>query len=218
MTKTLLIGLSSIALNANAATTVQMGTITNGPVPSASFPLTTPFTFNQFDPSVGTLTSVTLTIAAEASADVIGDNESGNDATFTASLNGSVSATIPAFINAVAVLSQSAGPVGVDADNDVAADFIGTDANDFGTIASANSDSDFATTGLTAFIGTGTIAGLVSDNQTWGVSGGGDAVTLVTNSQSSTVWTVVYTYDAVPEPSTALLGLIGLLGLARRRR
>ena len=147
MTKILIIGLSAIALNANAASTItQTDTINNGPSPSASFPLTTGFSFNQFDPALGTLLSVTLTIAANASADVIGDNESGSAASFTASLSGSVAGTIPVGgLDATAVLNMSAGPVEVDADNDVAADFIGTDANDFGTLADTDSDSDSAT-------------------------------------------------------------------------
>ena len=220
MTKILIIGLSAIALNANAASTItQTDTINNGPSPSASFPLTTGFSFNQFDPALGTLLSVTLTIAADASADVIGDNESGSAASFTASLSGSVAGTIPVGgLDATAVLNMSAGPVEVDADNDVAADFIGTDANDFGTLADTDSDSDSATTGLTPFIGLGTLAGTIADNQVWGVSGGGDAVTQVLNSRSTTVWTVTYEFEPVPEPSTALLGLVGVLGLVCRRR
>jgi len=218
MKKTLLIGLGAMAFNANAAVIVQTDTITNGPVPSASFPLTTPFTFNQFDPALGTLNSVTLTIEATASADVIGDNEAASAVSFTANLNGSVAGTIPAAIAATAVLTQSDGPEGVDGDNDAAADFVGTDSHDFGSISDNSSDSDFATTGLAPFIGLGTVGGSVNDTQSWSVSGGGDAVTQVSNSQSTTIWTVTYDYDPVPEPSSALLGLVGLLGLARRRR
>jgi len=226
--KLMLFGLACLSFNANAATIVQTATINNGPAaPTATFPLTTPFVFNQFDPALGTLNSVTLEIVAESGADVSGDNQSGSEANFRANLVGSVAGTIPVApsVNTTVNLSATVGPVLVAASNEAGAggaDFLGTDSAEFLNVNDSGNDTDGTTlpAELLAFVGLGTLNGQVVDTQGWSVTGGGDAVTQVANSRSITTWRVIYDYntDIVPEPSSALLSMIGALALLRRRR
>jgi hypothetical protein len=213
--------LAATALSASAATISYDGTIANGPNPSATFPLTTYENVTQFNPSLGTLLSVTLTIDASASAKLEGENERSGTSDFTASLVGSVTGSFSTGLSAAA--DTGAGSVmsaSVEADDDAAPDWKGNDYKDFGTVGGSDSQSQTQTTNLSPFIGTGDIQLTVYDQQAWSVSGSGDTTSRVTDSQSSTDWTVTYNYTPVPEPAsvTPLFGLLGLALLARRRK
>ena len=214
----------SLLLVANAPAAIQMitqtATINNGPTPDASFPLTTTIIVDQFDPSLGTLLSVFLSLDTTAAANVRADNESANESDYIANLNGSSVGSLGT-LSTTATIAETTDAISVIADNDAAADFIGEDSADFMVVSGAASDSDstLAPGDLISFTGIGTVSGTVVDSQGWSVSSGGNALTEVSNSQSSTTWTVVYTYDdGVPEPSSALLGGISALLLLRRRR
>jgi len=89
---TLFFGASALAMQ--GATTVQSGTLTNGTVPAASFPRETIIGIEQLNPSQGVLQSVTISLSGIASAEVLGENESNNQADLSASLVGNFTATI----------------------------------------------------------------------------------------------------------------------------
>ena len=122
----------------------------------------------------------------------------------------------------VSVPLQTGSMLGVAADNDGAADFIGTDS--FTVVGGVGSDSNSAV--LTAALDLANYTGL----GTFGI----DVAAIVTNLLSTTggygpiqqtpgstdgTVTVTYTFNAVPEPTTGLLLVVGLAaGAATRRR
>jgi len=226
MKKLILLGLGATAVSAQAGVLMEMqtGMILNpeAPATSASFPNMRMFTFNQFDDMGGSrvLCSVTLELTGFASANVEADNESGNPSIFTASLNGSIDATIPGLSATATLFDAEVSPlVAADEAADGMGDFAGPDYHDFGVITDTASDSDTIVAGLAPYIGLGTIDGTTMDNQAWIVNGGGDAASFVNDSESKATWTVIYKYSPVPEPSS-LLGLgfcfAGMMGLRRR--
>lgn len=214
-TKILLAGLTLLTANLHAQNVVtQSGTILNGPDPAASFPKTTPFTYNQFDSSLGTLTRVILTISASSSADITITNNTTEARDYATTLIATITGTLNAVspLQAIVAISETTESVLINPSENAAFDDL--------TGSGANSASTTSAADLLTFIGTGTLAGSVHDTQGWSNSGGGDGTTAVTNSQSTVEWTVEYEYTAtvVPEPSVVLLGGIALLGLLRRRR
>lgn len=181
----------------------------------------------KFDPSLGTLTSVFISINANSSASVIGDSESNIAGTLSAIMSGSTRFDFPnSSFRVTAVFDESLDSSGVvAADNEDAggpADFIGTDSYDFGTIQGLASDSATYTSNLSGFIGTGNVNGSVRLGASWSVSGSGAAVVSTSNIDSQANWLVEYTYTPtpVPEPSAALLSVAGIaaLGFRRNRR
>ena len=191
---------------------------TYGPtgIPFAAAPLAT---LSQFDPALGTLTKVTLTLDASTSAGTIAwDNEAGIPSDVTLGIGAEVTAVGLAGITAIAVPLQT-GSTTVDADNDGAADFVGTDA--FSVVGGSGLDSDFdsLTAGLAPYIGLGTFDVDVSSVVETFVSttGGFGPIDPVPGVTEGTV-TVTYEFNAIPEPTTALLLAFGLGGLAVRSR
>ena len=98
-----------------------------------------------------------LTLDAETSAGSIAwDNEAAVPTDVTLGIGAEVTAVGLAGITAVAVPLQTDSAVGIDADNDGAADFVGTDA--FSVVGGTGSDSDMdmLVAGLGPYIGLGT--------------------------------------------------------------
>lgn len=220
MRKGLALGLLSASLL--WAPAVHAATIsffdTFGPT-AVPFPATPLASLSLFDPSLGTLTKVTLTLDADTSAGTISwDNEALIGSLVTLGIGAEVTAVGLAGVTAVAVPLQT-GDGSVDADNDGAADFIGTDA--FSVVGGTGSDSDFdeLTTGLAPYIGLGTFDVDVSAVVETFVSttGGFGPIDPVPGTTSGTV-TVTYEFTPVPEPSTALLLASSLAALAVGRR
>ena len=101
---------------------------TYGPL-AVPFPASALATLSQFDLALGTLTKVTLTLDANTSAGTMAwDNEAAVSTDVTLGIGAGVTAAGLAGITAVAVPLQTDSAVGVAADNDGAADFIGTDS------------------------------------------------------------------------------------------
>lgn len=172
---------------------------------------------DQFDPSMGTLESVTLTLDADVSAGTIDwDNEAGVPSDVTLGIGATVTATGPDALALVAVPLQKASST-VDADNDGAADFIGTDA--FSVTGGVGNDSDIANPAIfTSYLGTGTFSvDITSAVETYLSTTGGSGP--IQSSSGLFEGTVTVEYNYTPEPATmSLLGLGGLALLRRRRK
>jgi len=215
----LLLAPLALASAAHGATIQFSDTFGPAALPVSVTPLAT-VPLSLFDPALGTLTKVTLTLDANTSGGTIAwDNEAPISTDITLGIGGEVTAVGLAGVTAIAVPLQTDSATGIDADNDGAADFIGTDA--FSVVGGSGSDSDSGvlTSGLAPYIGLGTFDVTVSGvyDIYLSTTGGFGPVDPVAGITDGTV-TVTYEYTPVPEPSTALLVAGGLLGLGAQRR
>ena len=192
-----------------------------GPV-AVPLALTAMAPLSQFDPALGTLTEVKLTLDADAFAGSIDwDNEAGIPTDVTLGIGAEVTITTAFGNSVVAIPLQLGSALAVAADNDAAADFVGTDS--FSVVGGTGSDSDNAV--LTAALDLANYTGL----GTFGIdveavvqnflstTGGFGPIQQTPGDTEGTV-TVTYTFIPIPEPSTALLVGLGLLGFAARAR
>jgi hypothetical protein len=188
-------------------------------------PLAVPFpadphaTLSQFDPALGFLTKVTLTLDAEASGGTIGwDNEALVPTDVTLGIGAEVTAVALVGLTAVAVPLQTDSTTGLDADNDGPADFIGTDS--FAVVGGTGSDSDSAdlVAGLGPYVGLGTFDVTISAivETFLSTTGGFGPIDPDPGMTDGTV-TVTYEFIPIPEPATALLVAGGLAALAASR-
>ncbi len=198
-----------------------------GPVAVGATPFTVPLP--KFDPALGTLTKVTLTLDAETSAGSIAfDNEAASSSDVDLGIGAEVTATGPGTL-AVTAIPLQVGAGTVDGDNDGAADFIGTDAFSVAGGSGADSDMDMSTLPATlalfiaGFLGETFDTTIDPDVETFlSTSGGFGPIDPVPGVTEGTV-TVTYEFTPIPEPGTlALAGigaiLLGLIGYRRRNR
>jgi len=174
---------------------------------------------DKFDPTLGTLVSVTLTLDADASAgSITWDNEAANPSTVILGIGATVTATAPSSLTLVAVpLQQGSGSVAADSDGD--ADFIGGDAFSVTGGTGSDSDTDSPASPFTGYVGTGEqfAVDITTLVKTYLETNGGYGPLDYDIGQTSGTVTVVYEY--IPEPMTmGVLGLGGLGLLLRRRR
>ncbi len=172
---------------------------TFGPA-TVPFPASPLATLSQFDPALGTLTKVTLTLDANTSGGTIAwDNEALTEADVTLGIGARVTAVGLAGITAVAVPLQTDSAVGVAADNDDAPDFVGTDS--FSVVGGSGSDSDFdeLTAGFGVYIGLGTFDVTISASVAnfLSTTGGFGPISQV---PGITDGTVTVTYEFTPPP------------------
>jgi len=201
----------------SAATIDYSDTFGPSAVPFPAAPLAT---LPLFDPALGTLTKVTLTLDAETSGGTIAwDNEALITTDITLGIGAEVTAVGLAAVTAVAMPLQTDSATGIDADNDGAADFIGTDAFAVLGGTGSDSDSDELTSGFGTYVGVGSFDVTISSSvetflSTTGGFGPIDSVPGVTEGAV----TVTYEYTPIPEPGSALLLAPGLAALAWRRK
>ncbi len=177
-----------------------------------------------FDPALGTLTQVDLMLDADALAGQISwDNEAAIPTDVTLGIGAEVTITTTFGNSVVAVPLQLGSALGVAADNDAAADFVGTDS--FSVVGGIGNDADnvvlTAALDLANYTGIGTfgidVAAIVTNFLS---TTGGFGPIMQTPGQTEGTVTVTYQFIPIPEPTTASLLSLGLVGIAavRRRR
>jgi hypothetical protein len=186
---------------------------TSTPIASSLTDWSSTLAFAQFDPSLGTLTSVELNLSSTLSTTLTVTNEAGSASSGTA--NTEVEVTVQDFGNNLTAPFNVFSP-GFSYS-------LGAGAGTSSGLLTGNNVSDLTyTLGtiLTEFTGGGNIS-LNASTFTQPLlanTGGNTAASQVTD--ASLTGTVTYTYEAVPEPSTfGLLALgLGALPILRRRQ
>lgn len=189
---------------------------------------TAPLTFNQFDTSLGTLTSITITTnVVKTGGSLFVDNESATAASgninqsvtinLTSSV-GLVDSTFSPIGTGVTATSTYAASVGGDDGDGPSVQTTGPDydGTSFGPVSTSQT-KDVNTAAFGGYQGVGTYVINAGGVQGFDTSAIGGAAVAIDPATVSGDVTITYTYT-VPEPSSALLGGIGCLALLRRRR
>lgn len=211
---------------ASAATVVQTKNYSFVPTGNA------PLTFNKFDTSLGTLTAVTITTNVTKSGGSLSvDNESATPASGTISqtvsitLSGSgvvlLDGSFAAIGNNLSAVSSYAATVGADDGDGPGIHTTGSDYATSGTFATTPTTTETKNVNsifFAGYSGSGTYGITANGSQGLDTSAIGGAAG---SFDPATVFgdvVVTYTYTAIPEPSSILLGGVGMLALLRRRR
>ena len=211
-------------LLACAVGTAQAGSLTQTlSAPAATVPTSDTFLFNQFNPSLGTLTSVDLSLTSNIVADVSVLNSLTTAQGFTNAM-----ASVPfgvtgpdgiSFSLTASTPGQSSPPLApVAAGADVALPGSAVTASVATTLSSPGEIASYIGTGINDLAFVFTVgAGTFSITAANGVFVSGSAT-----ADATVVLTYNYTSATVPEPSSAILAAIGIVGVAalghRRRR
>ncbi len=202
-----------IAGMANAGVVTQALSYGPGLSPETN-PFTDAMNFNQFQASLGTLTSVTVQFADNSSGSVQVTNGSSTSSPYSISLGEQLSLTDPASKVVASFLDESAASSTTIASHN--SDTINTTANGSSPVNTVSNLSEFIGSGQIALSLSGSGVALVS---------GATPYTASTSSTSSGIVTLVYNYSspgAAPLPGSGALALIGgvtLIGaMAIRRR
>ncbi len=174
--------------------------------------------FDQFDDLGGTLIleGVSMSFDGSVSAAVTAENDSSLPSPdFALNMTGFVSVSFGT-LDDFAGYNEVFASGGVDATDGVPGS--GPDFHDFGTVGDTATGDDSTTTGLGVYIGGGTIDAVVDATGGFSISGSTDSSLTFEDFMSSGTVTIVYKYSLVPAPGAlALLGLAGVAGRRRRR-
>jgi hypothetical protein len=208
----LLAAVLSVASLAHA-NTIVMGPQVFGPSPTDWI---TTFVFNQFDPSMGTLTGVTITETLTNSDGGTVTNGGTQTATFT------VTETIDGFL----IVPDGGGTDTLDSKASSNQKFTGLASGGtatYGPFTSVGTTASDSPVDVTPYIGLGTITFNANTMSGENILGAGNIHTAI-NSEAADSVTVTYTFDpaaATPEPGPMILigsGLLGVGCLRRRKR
>lgn len=183
------------------------------------------FSVNQFNPALGTLTSVQYTLTGTVNGTAAYEHDGPTPADITLNLSAEINVDTPGgsiavTVTPLATVTESATAF------DLVLDFDGTSGGTLAGLTDTDTASATLVTDLTPFIGLGDIIlaaeALANSNGT----GSGNLFTRFTSSADATL-TISYFYDilppppSVPEPMSMSLigaGLLGLGGLMRRKK
>lgn len=179
-------------------------------------------TFSQFDPSLGTLECIQIALEGTVDGQASAESRDAAPTTITLDLQALITLSYPAstggsIATVLPVVSSSFNVTASDGTIDFAGGSGATTGqvmNTNSTMATLSSASDLA-----LFTGTGNITLPVDAQGTSSGSGAGNLITEFATNASSMV-TVTYKYEPVPEPAagfTLLSGLLGTLFFRRRR-
>lgn len=199
--------------------------ITYGPTAFGSFAAGTAGSFNipQFDPSLGTLTEVDLLVTGHSDGGSNGlQNLSAFPGNASVTIGTNITVSGPAALTVLTLPNTTnSGPV-APFGGSVDFTFSGPDSILVLGAPSSDSQSDSIFAGFAPYLG----LGLVTFNYSSGANTSSSADVAPTFSSTTPPTfdfdaTVVYHYEAVPEPTTLVLAGLGALGLvfaARRKR
>lgn len=178
-------------------------------------------TIPKFDPTLGTLTLVTVKISANFEASILAENTgpSPSNINAVATVTVTPSPSPPVLWNLGPMAGGLASAAFVTA-NDGTMDFTGTDTASFGTNGTLMVTRSFNNPGDLGHF----TAGFIGDN--WSVNATGTGFVSVTSDsgnvhsqgQSKAGMQVDVTYHYIPEPATLTFLTLGLGVMARRRR
>ncbi len=178
---------------------------------------------SQFDSSLGTLNSATITLEGSVSGGIQYESLDASGATVTLDLSATVSVSTNALGAIVVALPELISNESVTA-FDGTIDFAGTSGGSVGGLfATATNSAVLTGAALAEFIGTGFVNFTMDGTGTSEATGPGNLATIFQTLAGGIV-TVTYDYDdapaPVPLPAGAPLLLLGLgaLGVARRKK
>jgi hypothetical protein len=192
---------------------------------------------SQFDSSLGTLNSVSITVSTALQASLGAENTNpSSPASGTSAFNvytywtfdpteytrASVTLSFDGSVVSTAGYTDATKYTPLLAKYDGVTDYAGTSGTTVMTFTPSDSDVLFYDSGLASFIGTGDLTfGLVSDAYTALQTPGNFATSISTTGQAGV--TVAYDFTPtppgpVPEPTTIALFGLGALGLLKKRR
>ncbi len=151
----------------------------------------------QFDPALGSLTQVDLSVSGTLTSEISAENTSRNSpATIASVVSGMLSLSAPGNINVSAPLDQPGATFDA-AIFDGAIDYAGVSGHDFGAqsagISKMASFSESAGDDLSSFVGTGNLPADFKANATSTAEGGGNLMASTTSTAQAEV-TVTYHY------------------------
>jgi xanthosine utilization system XapX-like protein len=178
-------------------------------VADQSVPFSYTLPVQQFNPSLGTLTGVTISVDATVTADIQIINTTGADQTFT-----DATASIPVTVT---------GPAGVmaatTATGTIASGIAAPGMNSFPGVTGSSTGTE-AVSDFTPYVGTGTFLGTIAVTASNGTYSGSGPTGLFFGGSvlAGGKIDVTYTFIAVPEPASMSLLGIGIVGLLAYRR
>ncbi len=196
------------------------GTVTQSFSYGGQYPTTSPESVLQFDSSLGTLTSVDLSIADTSNETATITNTSTTASNFNVQLGSLINVTDPSHVQLLSANSSSNGTTY--SISNLAPNASATVPSS-GSAATTLSASNTLTSGLSEFIGNGLLTLDVANSGSSAVTGSNNYGINITGGSSGT-FNVVYNYStaSTPIPATGLLSLVGGLvmvgGVAIHRR